>query len=263
MPVICFYICAINKKIIAKDKLHIERIRRKFQSELTFSSAELMEFYQTLEPTVKKNTVNWRIYSLVQEGVLSRVGRGNFSLGKGRAFNPEISKGQTSIFKKMKSNFPFLTVCIWSTSVVNEFMLHQHSKYYQLIEVEKDAMESVFYYLKERNYSVFIDPSEQFIRRYIIDQKEPWIVKSLVSEAPIQLVDEIPTVTIEKLLVDIFCDPVIFNAQQGSEMNQIFKEAFEKYTINKNKILRYASRRRKKKELVYYLNELSKYWQHM
>jgi hypothetical protein len=227
-----------------------------------FSSADLMEFYRTFEPEVKKTTVNWRIYNLVQEGILNRVGRGKFSLGKGDAYIPEISNKLNSVYKKMKSHFPFLTVCLWSTSVLDEFMLHQPARYYQLIEVDKDAMESVFYYLKERNYSVFMEPSEQLIRRYMIDEKEPWIVKSLVSEAPIQLVNGFPTVTIEKLLVDIFCDPVIFNAQQGSEMNQIFGEAFEKYSISESKMLRYASRRRKKKELDNYLNKTSKYRQH-
>jgi hypothetical protein len=216
---------------------------------MMFSSADLMEFYRTFEPEVKKTTVNWRIYNLVQEGILNRVGRGKFSLGKGDAYIPEISNKLNSVYKKMKSHFPFLTVCLWSTSVLDEFMLHQPARYYQLIEVDKDAMESVFYYLKERNYSVFMEPSEQLIRRYMIDEKEPWIVKSLVSEAPIQLVNGFPTVTIEKLLVDIFCDPVIFNAQQGSEMNQIFGEAFEKYSISESKMLRYASRRRKKKEI--------------
>jgi hypothetical protein len=220
-----------------------------------------MEFYLTLEPEVKKTTVNWRIYNLVQEGVLNRIGRGNFSLGKGKVYTPEISKKQASLYKKIKADFPFLTVCIWSTSIINEFMLHQPGRYYQLIEVDKDALESIFYYLKNKNYSAFMEPSEQLIRRYMLDEKEPWIVKTLVSEAPIQFVDGIPTVTIEKLLVDIFCDPVIFNAQQGSEMNQIFDEAFEKYTINESKMLRYASRRRKRRELDHYLDGKSKYRQ--
>ena len=229
---------------------------------MTFSSADLMEFYRTFEPEVKKTTVNWRIYNLVQEGIMNRVGRGKFSLGNSDAYIPDISNKLKSVYKKMKSDFPFLTVCLWSTSVLNEFMLHQPGRYYELMEVDKDAMESVFYYLKDRNYSVFMEPSEQLIRRYMIDEKEPWIVKSLVSEAPIQLINGFPTVTIEKLLVDIFCDPVIFNAQQGSEMNQIFNEAFEKYSISENKMLRYASRRRKKKEFDNYLNKTSKYRQH-
>jgi hypothetical protein len=45
-------------------------------------------------------------------------------------------------------------------------------------------------------------------------------------------------------------------------MNQIFGEAFEKYSISESKMLRYASRRRKKKELDNYLNKTSKYRQH-
>ncbi len=230
---------------------------------MTFSSTDLMEFYRTSEPEVKKTTVNWRIYNLVHKGILNRVGRGKFTFEKGDSYIPEISTKLNSVYKKIKSDFPFLNVCLWSTSVLNEFMIHQPGRYYQLIEVDKDAMESVFYYLKDRNYSVFMEPSEQLIRRYMMDEKEPWIVKSLVSEAPIQLVNGIPTVTIEKLLVDIFCDPVIFNAQQGSEMNQIFNEAFEKYTINESKMLRYANRRRKKMELDNYLNKTSKYRQHI
>lgn len=223
----------------------------------------MIEFYRTLEPEIKKATINWRIYNLVQEGVLNRVSRGRFSLGKGDTFIPELSNKLTSVYKKINSDFPFLTVCLWSTAVINEFMLHQPGRYYRLLEVDKDAMESIFYYLKDRNYSVYMEPSEELIRRYMIDEKEPWIVKSLVSEAPTQQVNGIPTVTIEKLLVDIFCDPVIFNAQQGSEMNQIFHEAFEKYAISESKMLRYASRRRKKKELDNYLNKTSKYRQHI
>ena len=221
-----------------------------------------MEFYRSIEPDVKKTTVNWRIYNLVQKGVLSRIGRGRYCLGNGDAYFPEISGKQISVYKKIKSDFPFLTVCLWSTSVLNEFMLHQPGRYYQLLEVEKDATESIFYYLKDRNYSVYMEPTQELIRRYMIDEKEPWIVKPLVTEAPIQHINGIPTVTIEKLLVDIFCDPVLFNAQQGSEMHQIYHEAFEKYTINESKMLRYASRRRKKSELDNYLNQTSKYRQH-
>lgn len=141
-------------------------------------------------------------------------------------------------------------------------MLHQPGRFYQLIEVEKDGMESLFYFLKDKNMSIYLDPSSELIRRYLNEEKEPWIVKTLVSESPTQEQNGITTVTIEKMLVDIFCDPIIFNAHQGSEMDQIYKEAFNKYTISESKMLRYASRRRKKTELENYLNETSKYRSH-
>jgi hypothetical protein len=251
-----------NKLIeIAQDKLHIDDIRNHFRIRRKFSTSELTDFYRSIEPTVKKTTINWRIYNLVQEGILTRIGRGKFTLGTGKAFYPELTKKQITLYRKLASEFPFISICIWSTSVINEFMLHQPGRFYQLIEVEKDGMESLFYFLKEKNMSVYMNPSPELIRRYLLDEKEPWIVKPLVSEAPTQVVDGIPTVTIEKMLVDIFCDPIIFSAQQGSEMDQVFHEAFEKYTVSESKMLRYASRRRKKNEMDNYLNEISKYRQ--
>ncbi len=137
-------------------------------------------------------------------------------------------------------------------------MLHQPGKFYLIVEVEKDALESVFFFMKDNKYSVFVDPTKELLSRYLPDEKETWIVKSLVSEAPVQKVSGIQTTTIEKMLVDVFCDTVILDAQQGAERERIFTEAFEKYILNENKMLRYADRRGKKKEFSDYLNKTTK-----
>ena len=59
------------------------------------------------------------------------------------------------------------------------------------------------------------------------------------------------------MLVDVFCDDVILSAQQGSEMRTIFQEAMDKYTVNENRMIRYADRRRKKKAFMDYLSSVS------
>ena len=64
-------------------------------------------------------------------------------------------------------------------------MIHQPGRFYILIEVDKEAAQSVFFYLKEHKFSVFIEPTKDLIEKYIPDEKETLIVKSLVSEAPI------------------------------------------------------------------------------
>lgn len=220
-----------------------------------------MDFYSSKDQEVKTTTVNWRIYKLVQEGIITRVSRGEFKLGFGKSYFPGLSNKQISLYRKLKTEFPFLSICLWNTSVINEFMLHQPGRFYNLVEVEKEGMESLFYFLKDKNMPVYLDPSPELIRRYVTDEKNPWIVKLLVSESPTQEINGITTVTLEKILVDIFCDPLLFDAQQGSEMDRIFKEAFEKYAINESKMLRYASRRRRKQALNNYLNEISKYRQ--
>lgn len=137
-------------------------------------------------------------------------------------------------------------------------MIHQPGRFYLLIEVEKDATQSVFYYLKEKKFPVFLEPTKELIEKYIPDEKETFIVKALVSEAPLQKINKINTVTIEKMLVDIFCDDVIFAAQQGSEMRTIFQEALSKYTVNENRMLRYADRRKGKNSFREYLISTSK-----
>ncbi len=221
-----------------------------------------MQFYLQLEPGIKTTTINWRIYVLVQTGVLNRIGRGRFAIGKNRIYTPEISSKIKSLHSKLKKEFPYLRMCIWNTSSLNEFMIHQPGRFYILIEVDKEAAQSVFFYLKELKLSVFIEPTKDLFEKYLPDEKETFIVKSLVSEAPLQTINRIDSPTIEKILVDIFCDDIIFAAQQGSEMRPIFQEALAKYTVNMNRMMRYAGRRSKKESFYKYLDSISNLWQH-
>ncbi len=169
-------------------------------------------------------------------------------------FIPEISSKERSLAKKINREFPYLEFCIWNSSILNEFTLHQANQFYQLIEVEKEAAQAVFLYLKENKYSVFLEPTEDIFEKYITENNNLIIVKTLITEAPTQNIDGINTSSLEKTLVDVFCDKIIFSAYQGNEMRTIYKEAFSKYSINKSKLLRYADRRGKKEELKKYMN---------
>ena len=131
-------------------------------------------------------------------------------------------------------------------------------RYFTLIETEREATESVFNFLKEFNKDVYINPDEKTIDLYISDKRQSIIVKTLITESPIQRIDNFPTITIEKLLTDIFCEEFLFAAQQGVEMQTIHREAFDKYTINKSKLLRYAGRRKKKQDIEIFINEILK-----
>src|SRR5690606_297449 len=161
-----------------------------------------------------------------------------------------------SIYSKLRKEFPYLKICIWNTSALNEFMLHQSGNFYILIEVEKEAVQSIFYFLKEANCSVFIEPTNDILDKYLPADKDSLIITSLITEAPIQTINGMNTVSLEKMLVDIFCDEIIFSAQQGKEMRTIFKEAFAKYTINENRMLRYSDRRGKKEALKEYMDSI-------
>ncbi len=138
-------------------------------------------------------------------------------------------------------------------------MVHQPGRFYLIIEVEKEVALSVFYFLREFYQPVFFMPTNDLLNKYLPVDKEAAIIKPLVSEAPVQSINGIETVSIEKMMVDIFCDSVVFSTQQGAEMRTIFNEAFSKYTINENRMLRYANRRRKKESFQKYLTTIQNY----
>lgn len=193
--------------------------------------------------------------------MISRIGRGKFTLGQRKDFVPQISSQTKKLYDKLQKQFPYLQICLWNSSVLNEFMLHQPGRFHTLVEVEKDAMEPVFFFLKENKISAFLNPDSETLSRYAFGEKDIVIVKPLVTESPMQNVQGVQTITIEKLLVDIFSAQTIFAAQQGSEMQNIFREAFNKYTIHESRMLRYADRKRKKKNIDRYLNRISKFRQ--
>lgn len=132
-------------------------------------------------------------------------------------------------------------------------MIHQPNQFFTLVEAEQEATEAVFHYIKELRLTVFWEPGEEIMDRYLPGNKDAYIVQPLVSEAPVMQVEKVPCPTLEKILVDLFCDEIIFRAYQGRERSTIFKEAFNRYTINQNKLLRYSNRRGKKQEMTAYI----------
>ena len=89
------------------------------------------------------------------------------------------------------------------------------------VDVEREVAESVFKLLNsDSNKRVFLMPSLTDFERYI-HTNEAIIIRPLISESPLQMVDGINTPTIEKILVDIVGD-VEFAFLQGSEINNVF-----------------------------------------
>lgn len=121
-----------------------------------------------------------------------------------------------------------------------------------LVDIERDSEESVYHLLKEQFNQVFLMPGKDMLNNYIGDLKKPILVRTLVSEAPYKEVRNVPVATLEKILIDIFSDEE-FTYLRSNEMVLIFKSAFERYTISESKLIRYADRKRKKKQLMDFL----------
>ena len=223
----------------------------------TVTNSEVYDLFSKKEPGIKKSTVNWRIHYLSDMGLISRIGRGIYGLGSEKKFKHGISAYQRKISKKIAIQFPFIKYCVWDVSVLKEFFLHIFSINFLIIEAERDSASSVFQYVKDSNISTFFEPTERVMEEYVLIAKSPIIIKPLITEAPVTNQGGIPLPSLEKILVDIVSDKDIFYFIQGSEIFNIYKNASEKYTINFNRLYRYAKRRNSYDEIKIIFNQIN------
>lgn len=230
------------------DNIFKEKIQTYFNEQSTISKGRLVEFILKDFPELKKSSINVYLSRLKKEGLIKNPARGVYALMGNEIYSPTIDNKLKRLFNKIKKDYPFVEFCIWNTKWLNEFMRHQPFKFYTVMELDKDVAESVFYVLKELGKQVFIEPDAETFELYINNSEDVIILKHLISEAPLQEVENIMIPTLEKLLVDMTIDTKVYAAQQG-EIKFIYANAFEKYEVNKNKMKRYAYRRNRENEV--------------
>lgn len=231
--------------------LHIQELEIIFGNKDYFQMEEIFAFYQSYEPNIAKSTVNWRIYSLIKSSRIKRIGRGKYMCGNSTTFMPQIAPKVFKINHFIKTNFPYLKYTIWHVSEINSLSQHLINKDTYYVEVERDAINAVFEQLREKFKYVLRGKTNEdvYFGESII------VVRALVTGAPTQIVNKVPTTTIEKLLVDFFSDQE-FDFLQGNELTHIFNNAFLKYTINRDKLLRYASRKAKREQIAEFIKTI-------
>lgn len=141
----------------------------------------------------------------------------------------------------MKQEFPLISMCVYEGQWISPLMHHLANNQAIYLEVEKDVSEAVFHKLQDRGLTTFHRPDKTEMYKYVDLGDAPIIVKNLVTEAPLQTIGEVQIPTLEKLLVDMYCDPDFFYLH-GSEYWHIMHNA-HRYSINTSKMLRYAARR--------------------
>ena len=215
---------------------------------------DILSFYQKYDSEVKKNTVSWRIYNLVDKGIIQRIGKGKYKLGKQKEFRPVVSEENQILYLKLKEEFPFLNISIWSTKWVAQWMLHIPNNYETIIEVEKGSEENVFYFISDIQDNVFLNPSKDILDKYANRKKNIIIVKNLITDFPLQEIEKVTVPSIEKILVDLIVNTKLYTSYQGRDLDSIVENALQYNTIKKDTLLRYADRRGKKlfvKERIY------------
>ncbi|WP_147296682.1 DUF6577 family protein [Flagellimonas nanhaiensis] len=232
--------------IITETTLHIDALKKRFINVESISVKDIFQFYRSKDEFVKKSTVDWRIYKLVDNGIIQRIGRGKYKFGKQKEFTPLISKSTKSLYNKLKREFPYLEISIWSTEWLRDWMLHIPRNHEVIIETEKGTEESVFYYLSEIRKNVFLNPSIDILDMYANEDKDKIIIRNLITDAPLQRTNNVQIPSIEKIIVDLILDTELYSNYQGRDLESIIENVYNLYSIKEDRLLRYAKRRRKR-----------------
>jgi hypothetical protein len=219
------------------------------------SKDDIKNYCTQLEPELSATAMNWRIHNLLRSGEMKSLGRGLYTFRKAGYYRPVVSGSLQKLYKTVAAQFPYAKLCIWETRMLNQFMQHQPGINHTIVEVEKEALEAVFFFLKEQGRTVFLKPGREVMDYYVSGAAKPVIVLPLITEAPLEEYRQITTASLEKMLVDIFCNDTLFIAQQGKEMSTIYSSAFSKYLIRQTQLLRYAARKGKREEINNYLKK--------
>jgi len=230
------------------------KFKEYFSRQNTFDVADIFRFYSSENPNIAQTTVNWRIYKLVQSGVIQRIGRGVYRFGKSNLFRPVLSLQIKKIAHNLKKEFPYTNFCIWELAMVNFFSHNLINFNLLLVDVERDAIDAAYYKLKETQKKVVN------IRKTYDDISELTgniCIRPLVSHAPLRIQEKIQVAELEKILVDLATDKEFFPFQ-GNEIFSIYENAFEKYTINESTMLRYAARKEKRENIKEIINTIKR-----
>jgi hypothetical protein len=205
----------------------IPELLGQFAERRSVAKADLKIFY--CKHTDQFNDLAFRrfMYALEKQRVILPVARGLYVF-KNETSPDHEKKNFTHILSDeilklnvaIKDAFPYTQYALWETRILHDFMIHQPGQNQIIVEIEKDAAESVFNALSQSYPNqVWLRPDRALIERYIITTPQPIIISNLISQSPL-LVDIVPSPSLEKILVDIFADQDTFFMFQGQERQQ-------------------------------------------
>lgn len=169
-------------------------------------------------------------------------------------FAPKISQKLKQLYQLIIQKYRTVDLCLWESKWLGNLTLHQSNREMIIIDVEPGMKESIFYYLKDQGtQNVYLDPDRNVMEKYVSEENSAVIIKSLFSRSPKKERDHIFVPTLEKILVDLFCERIVFLSYQGTELSSIFNNAYRMYFLNLARLLNYSKRRGKEKTLKEFL----------
>ena len=188
--------------------------------------------------------IHKRINKMIHSGELFRVGNGQYIFANKKQFDYLLSNNTSlEILDKLEHRFEKNSKYIlYESTILNIFLNHLIARPTVIVEVEKNLVESVFWFLKEEGFkNVLLNPSENENYIYNPYDGSGVIIKTMVSKAPIDKKHH--KITLEKLIVDVVCDKTLNMFFEGAEIPNMVENILMNFAVKYDSVRNYAKRR--------------------
>lgn len=201
-------------------------LKQKIESGQEVSAMDFMAAY----PDLPRPTVYSRIRSMVQSGQLVPVGKGRYVHKSKMNYVVVVTPMMKEINTCLIAECPGVNHCITDDGVNVK------------VQVPRTDLQRILTALTARFDKVITDSA---CKQMPLDVKGYIIVSVLVSDAPICSQQGVGVPSIEKQIVDMICA----NKQKLDSLRPSIQRLMDVYTLNNNRLRRYASRRGVSSEL--------------
>jgi L-rhamnose mutarotase len=231
-------------------------LKERFVNQSVITTKEITDALTDSFPELSSSTISWKLNQLKKAKLIHQTGRGSYSFEFKPEYSPDLCLKTKRLYNRVK---PYCKgeLSVWDTNLLNEIADSNINKYWVFMSAPKEELESLFEDMKDFSKKVYYQPDKEMINRYILAQDEAIILTPLISETPLVKNGDYQTLSIEGVLVNIWMKYENFLNPIGYNLSQIFKKAFTKYNVNQSKLLRYAGRRDKRKEINELINKIS------
>ncbi len=228
-------------------------IADKLEPGRSYSRTDVIAILKQERGGYRDNSYIWTVGALVKDGILQHDGRNQYSLpGKRKKpYVPLYSVAAQTIQFQVANRFPLTGFTVFESILLKEFLNHLIARNTIFVQVNRPLGAFVFDFLREYTEKpVLYRPSSKDFNKYW--KPDSIVVLDWTSEAPLN--PSAPhDITIEKMLVDIFCDKSIRVVYSSAEYPTIVQDAYERYPVDTVRLLRYARRRHREKEIGAFL----------
>lgn len=223
----------------------------------SYTRRELLSVLSSDTKVLKESSFQWKLGDYLKSGSLVKTGYDEYRVPGATTktgYQPQYSELAANIIAILSDAYPFVSFTVFETVLMNEFLNHLIAQNTIFVQVEKESSSFVFRALQEAGYqNVMYKPSAKDRALYWV--KNCIIVTDMISEAPCDR-QHPHFITLEKMLVDMYCDKFIEGTYSSAEFPNVLRVAAERYLLDRTRMLRYARRRNKEKELRSILGEI-------